>query len=706
MKHLYTFLIIFWCCVGICNAQEWNVLATFNTVNGGQQGVVCDGLHIYTCSWMDSPPGGFSFQKYNMQGGFVERFNISGINQIRDLTYDGRYCYGSKGTNYIYVLDLAQKKLIDSISTTCNIIQHISYDPDNDGFWVGYWNTLRLVNRHGQTILTAPAPNGAHSSGYFVDANNIKHLYLFCEPNKNALVYDYNITSNVLGSSPIFDFASIPGYSNANGTGLAGGCFVGPYQGKMALYGNVQQSPNLVAILELGEETPPAQNYATVILTAGDIWGDGTGYQMLLDADANAYGSVIPTNGPLTTSGDAAPEVYARFEYKIPENADGSLTTQNIVFNNSISIQIPAGVYDWCITNPTPGDRMWIASANGTIGGRQNDFTFESGKTYEFVPKRFGENDGVDLTITGTVVSYVITATANPSAGGTVSGEGTYDQGTTCTLVATPNDGYAFVSWTKNGIVMSEEPSYSFTVTEDAAYVARFKQSSYSITAIASPEEGGTVTGSGTYAPGITITLNAVANEGYQFLNWSEDGVIQCLTEEFSFAVDRDRLLVANFEKLPTFTISAMAGANGTITPQGDVQVLQGADQTFTMTPSIFARISKVLIDGIDIGPVETYTFSNVNRDHTIYVSFSGMGVEESQSLDVTVYPNPAKDIVYVEGDGIETLALYDLLGNCLFDTNFNVGKGLDVSSLSQGEYILKLMTRDGIIGYKKLIIE
>ena len=139
---------------------------------------------------------------------------------------------------------------------------------------------------------------------------------------------------------------------------------------------------------------------ATVILTAGDVWGDGTGYQMLLDADANAYGTIIPENGGLTTSGDASADTYAEFEFKIPINADGSLSTSNIVLDNSISIQIPAGIYDWCITNPTPNDRVWIASAYGNVPGRNDDYAFEAGKTYEFTVSLGDGNDQVDVTIT------------------------------------------------------------------------------------------------------------------------------------------------------------------------------------------------------------------------------------------------------------------------------------------------------------------
>ena len=141
------------------------------------------------------------------------------------------------------------------------------------------------------------------------------------------------------------------------------------------------------------------EGYAMVTLTAGDVWEDGSGYQMLLDADATAFGTIFPETGPMNTSGDVSAEVYANFEYKIPENADGVLSTTNIIINNSVSILIPAGTYDWCITNPTPGDRMWIASDNGNVGGRYDDYEFKSGCTYIFTVSLGGTNDQTDVQI-------------------------------------------------------------------------------------------------------------------------------------------------------------------------------------------------------------------------------------------------------------------------------------------------------------------
>jgi hypothetical protein len=145
--------------------------------------------------------------------------------------------------------------------------------------------------------------------------------------------------------------------------------------------------------------TPPTTLTATVILTAGDVWSDGSGYQMLLDADGSAYGDVFPAQGALTASGNVSSAIYNAFEYKIPANADGNLNTSNIVFNTSVSIEIPAGTYDFCITNPTPDDKMWIAAGDY---GRADDFVFEEGKTYEFTVSSNGEGgDQVTFTIDG-----------------------------------------------------------------------------------------------------------------------------------------------------------------------------------------------------------------------------------------------------------------------------------------------------------------
>ena len=69
---------------------------------------------------------------------------------------------------------------------------------------------------------------------------------------------------------------------------------------------------------------------------------------------------------------------------------------------------------------------------------------------------------------------YSISATANPTEGGTVSGYGLYASGESCTLIAMANSGYTFTNWTENGSEVSTDMNYTFTVTGSRNLVANF----------------------------------------------------------------------------------------------------------------------------------------------------------------------------------------------------------------------------------------
>jgi hypothetical protein len=70
---------------------------------------------------------------------------------------------------------------------------------------------------------------------------------------------------------------------------------------------------------------------------------------------------------------------------------------------------------------------------------------------------------------------YTITVRASPSTSGTVSGGGTFGEGTSHTVTATPNSGHTFFHWTNNGRVVSTSPSYTFTLSANVTLVAVFK---------------------------------------------------------------------------------------------------------------------------------------------------------------------------------------------------------------------------------------
>ncbi len=229
----------------------------------------------------------------------------------------------------------------------------------------------------------------------------------------------------------------------------------------------------------------------------------------------------------------------------------------------------------------------------------------------------FTVTEDVDLVANFELYSYTVTATANPAEGGSVEGAGSYDYGTEITLIATPATGYVFTNWTKDGVVVSSDATYTFTVEADGDYVANFatntytltymdgndvlgeqtyafgatvtpiaeptkegytftgwnpavpatmpaenvtvyaqwQVNSYTVTATANPAEGGSVEGAGSYDYGTEITLTATANTGYTFVEWN-DGITE---NPRNVTVSRDSNFVANFAT-NTYTLTYMDG--------------------------------------------------------------------------------------------------------------------------------------------------
>ena len=239
--------------------------------------------------------------------------------------------------------------------------------------------------------------------------------------------------------------------------------------------------------------------------------------------------------------------------------------------------------------------------------------------------------------------TYNITATADPSQGGTVIGAGEYNQGASCTLTATANTGYTFVNWTKNGTQVSTNPSYTFTVTESGNYVAHFQINSYNITATANPSNGGTVSGTGQYNHGTSCTLTATANTGYTFTNWTENGNVVSTNASYSFTVEANRNLVANFTA-NTYTVSVTANPSNGGTVSGGGSFTHGQSCTVSATANTGYTFINWTENGAQVSSQAEYTFS-VNGNRNLVANFS------TQSYIISVSADPLNGGV-VTGSG------------------------------------------------------
>ena len=125
------------------------------------------------------------------------------------------------------------------------------------------------------------------------------------------------------------------------------------------------------------------------------------------------------------------------------------------------------------------------------------------------------------INVVGSGNQYEITASASPTAGGTITGAGTYYEDTQCTLTATPNRGYTFTNWKKNNSVVSNNATYTFTVTSAASFTATFTALTIH-TVTCNATQNGSISASPTTAyAGETVTLTATPAANYVLESWS-----------------------------------------------------------------------------------------------------------------------------------------------------------------------------------------
>ena len=288
--------------------------------------------------------------------------------------------------------------------------------------------------------------------------------------------------------------------------------------------------------------------------------------------------------------------------------------------------------------------------------------TEENGKIYTFESvTQDSEIYAVFESDQSIVNTYKIFAEAEE--GGTIdpSGEVEVQEGENQTFVITPNEGFSILSVEINGIEMLPEEledgpgtgSKQFTfdnVSANQSIKANFqsdKPNSYKVTSVAG--ENGTISplGEQEVTEGESITFTIQPNSGYHIDIVKVDGV-ELIGDEleavkanqaytFNNVVQEHTLGVtfaADSEPVKTYTIEASAGTHGTISPSGTTTVEKGATVVYTITPDSGYHISDVFINGTRVIGDELayivntgkYTFTNVNRNHTIQVVFEADG--------------------------------------------------------------------------------
>lgn len=166
-------------------------------------------------------------------------------------------------------------------------------------------------------------------------------------------------------------------------------------------------------------------------------------------------------------------------------------------------------------------------------------------------------------------VLFTLTATANPTEGGTVSPtNGQYESGDVATVTATPNAEYVFEKWT--GGATETSSSVSVTMNGNKSVVANFIKKQYPLTIEIEGE--GTVTetvikqGLATdYNSGTIVELTATAETGWEFKEWSGD--LTGTDNPSQITIGAAKTIKAVFVK-KQFTVNITIEGEGTVTSE------------------------------------------------------------------------------------------------------------------------------------------
>ena len=409
-----------------------------------------------------------------------------------------------------------------------------------------------------------------------------------------------------------------------------------------------RKGPTDMEYLALACGTSSSYTFVTVSSTAVGTWS------FLLRVPDSAGAAVNSTEAAFITVNPAlaAPLVTASSS-AIIQGQTSSLSSSDVITGTA------PYVYQWFRKSPSDTDFAPIdaATSNGYIFST-NASTAPGAWSYALRVTDGTEASETSNTVTITVNpgQFVITASADPN--GTISPNGSVylNNGTDQVFTITPYTGYHVVDVLVDGISVGPITLYKFTaVTANHTITASFAIDTFTITVnqgnngVITP---GTILANYGDTPSFTITPGT----GYEVKQVLIDGSPITLDGQNKYTfppVNASHLITATFT-INTKIILASAGANGAINPNGNVFVDYGADQCFTITTAANYHISDVIVDGVSVGPVASYTFTNIISDHNIRAIFEidDPTIVAAAGSNGTINPSGT---VYVSYDGSQT---------------------------------------------------
>jgi len=237
------------------------------------------------------------------------------------------------------------------------------------------------------------------------------------------------------------------------------------------------------------------------------------------------------------------------------------------------------------------------------------------------------------------VPTYSVIYNGNGNTGGTVPSDvNTYEENDTVTVLGNTGSlvktGYSFAGWNTavdgSGTNCAPADTFSMPAVNTTLY-AKWTINSYTLTYNGNGNTGGTspTDPSSPYDYNVSVTTigntGDLVKTGYSFAGWNTavDGSGADRTPASTFSMPAANTVLYAKWSINTYTITASSGANGAVTPSGVTTKDYGSSQVYAVTPQTHYHIVDVLVDDVSVGSGSSYTFSNIQSNHTISATFA-----------------------------------------------------------------------------------
>ncbi|MBS4013800.1 MAG: InlB B-repeat-containing protein [Bacteroidetes bacterium] len=308
-----------------------------------------------------------------------------------------------------------------------------------------------------------------------------------------------------------------------------------------------------------------------------------------------------------------------------------------------------------------------------------------------------------DVTVTANFeeVLYNVTIEISPVGAGTATGAGQYAANAAVTVVATANTGYTFIGWELNSSIVETNATYTFTMpTENVGLVAVFEINVHTLTLVANPAAGGTVSGGGNYAFNASVPVVATPAEGYNFVNWTIGATVVSTSANFNYTMPNSNVtLTANFEVIPdpTYTLTVVADpvAGGTATGGGEFEA--GVEVTVNATANANFTFDGWYLGGSLVSTDAEFTFNMPAENITLVAKFGTVSINDPSMFSISVYPNPSRGNINITSDRIITdVKVFDMIGKVVYSTQPDAEVIDLMLSVEPGMYFVRIYTENG----------